>query len=54
MAESCKQELRPCSGELRAVESCYGTRVDVAAVDGAGETAAEIVGRMGVDVGAFV
>ena len=42
------------AGELRAVESCYGTRVDVAAVDGAGETAAEIAGRMGVDVGAFV
>ena len=42
------------AGELRAVESCYGTRVDVAAVDGAGETAAEIAGRMGVDAGAFV
>ena len=42
------------AGELRAVESCYGTRVDVAAVDGAGEMAAEIVGRRGVDVGEFV
>ena len=43
------------AGELRAVESCYGTRVDVAAVEnGAGETAAEIAERMGVDAGAFV
>ena len=42
------------AGELRAVESCYGTRVDVAEVDGAGETAAEVAERMGVDVGAFV
>ena len=42
------------AGELRAVESCYGARVDVAAVDGAGKMAAEVAERMGVDARAFV